>query len=103
MSTTVYIPEPRTCDVCTYELGKPDEQAQYDARTLDGRWANVCEAHFRSHTPGRLGTGQAQRLIVGERPPRVRKTEADRAAERAERDVALEGTWHPVPRGLGFL
>jgi hypothetical protein len=73
MSDKVYIPEPRTCDVCRYELGKPDVPAHYDARTNDGRWANVCEAHFRSHTPGRLGTGYGQRLIVGERPPRVRK------------------------------
>lgn len=68
MSDTVYIPQPKTCDVCTYELGKPNVQAHYDARTYSGQWANVCEAHFASHTPGLLGTGLGQRLIVGPRP-----------------------------------
>jgi hypothetical protein len=93
MSNTAYIPEPRTCDVCTYELGKPDEQAHYDARTNDGRWANVCEAHFRSHTPGRLGTGRAQRLVVGPPPDR------DRRAEVA--DAIKRGDWQAMEDAVG--
>lgn len=93
MSDTVYIPEPKTCDVCTYELGKPDVQAHYDARTHDGRWANVCEDHFASHTPGLLGTGRAQRLVVGAPP------EHDRRAEVA---AALEaGDWAAAEEAIG--
>jgi hypothetical protein len=90
MSDTVYIPEPKTCDVCEYELGKPDVQAHYDARTHDGRWANVCEAHFLSHTPGRLGTGQAQRLVVGPPPERDRRAEVRDALERGDMAAAEE-------------
>lgn len=80
MSDRVYIPEPKTCDVCTYELGKPDVQAHYDARTYSGQWANVCEAHFASHTPGVLGTGLGQRLIVG-RPPASERNKRIRRAD----------------------
>jgi len=90
MSTTTYIPEPKTCDVCRYEDGKPDIPAAYDARTNTGQWANVCEAHFASHTPGVLGTGKAQRLVTGEAPPRDRKAEAAAAAEAGDFDAFMD-------------
>lgn len=81
MSAVVYVDEVRTCDVCKFEDHKPDVPASYDARTNTGQWANVCEPHFLTHTPGEVGTGKAQRLIVGAEPPRDRKAEALAAAE----------------------
>lgn len=45
-----------TCDYCTNKAG-------YDAATLEGPWAFVCETHFWTKTSGKLGLGYGQRLI----------------------------------------
>ena len=45
------------CDLC-------GQQAQYDAKTTMGPWANLCELCFAEYGPGRLGTGYGQRLVV---------------------------------------
>lgn len=43
------------CDICSAE-------AKYDARTIYGPWANVCELCFTMYTHGKLGTGFGQLL-----------------------------------------
>jgi hypothetical protein len=45
------------CDLC-------GQQAHYDAKTVMGPWANLCELCFAEYGPGRLGTGYGQRLVV---------------------------------------
>ena len=52
-----------TCDVCEYEDAKPGVPAAYDARTKMGPWANVCEAHFKSHCYG-TGLSRGQKFIL---------------------------------------
>ena len=42
------------------------EIAQYDAKTVGGSWANMCESHWQKYGIGRLGTGLGQRLIYKE-------------------------------------
>lgn len=44
------------CDYCT-------SKAIYDAQTINGFWAFVCDTHFSQHTHKRLGLGFGQRLI----------------------------------------
>lgn len=44
------------CDYCS-------SKAIYDAQTINGFWAFVCDAHFAEHTHQRLGLGFGQRLI----------------------------------------
>ena len=38
-------------------------RARYDVNLGQG-WANVCEAHFQSHTHRLLGLGKGQRLLL---------------------------------------
>lgn len=64
MSDRVIVTNRPVCDIHKYMEGDSTVPAMYDARTNDGRWANVCEAHFVSHTSGQLGTGHGQRLIL---------------------------------------
>jgi hypothetical protein len=45
-----------------------EEKAVYDTRTKIGPWAFVCEAHWKEHGVGRLGTGFGQRLVVWPAP-----------------------------------
>lgn len=67
MSDIAYISAAKLCDVCKFEHNQ-EVTAEYDARMLNGQWANLCEIHFESRTGGKLGTGMGQRLIVGEKP-----------------------------------
>lgn len=62
MSDTAYVATLPTCDVIGCNT-----QADYDVRTLNGQWANLCQTHFDTMTDGTLGTGYGQRLIVA--PP----------------------------------
>lgn len=66
MSDSVRVTKLPSCDIHKYELGQDGVPASYDARTIRGQWANVCEEHFKSHTSQQLGTGYGQRLIVAE-------------------------------------
>lgn len=95
MSDTTYITEKRTCDVHQYEMGKPGVEAKYDARTHSGQWANVCEECFATHTPGVLGTGKAQELVMGEAPERDRRAEVTAAAEAGD----IDAFWDAVGDG----
>lgn len=54
--TSVEIPEAVQCDFCA-------KQAEYDAKTVMGPWANLCEQHYGQYGYG-LGLGKGQRLIV---------------------------------------
>jgi hypothetical protein len=56
MSTSVKVQQLPSCDIC----GK---QAEYDAKTIMGPWANMCESHFNELGTG-LGTGRGQKLEV---------------------------------------
>lgn len=62
MSTTVEMTRQPECDICKFVDGVPNVGAWYDVKTIQGPWANVCEAHFRSHTTQELGTGHGQRF-----------------------------------------
>lgn len=57
MSNEVAVAELPLCDFC-------GEQAQYDAKTNFGPWANVCQQDFEHHTSGQLGLGIGQKLVV---------------------------------------
>ena len=58
---TVIVSELPSCDMCRME-GK-DEPAEYDARTRNGQWGNLCQDHF-DQQGCRLGLGFGQKLIV---------------------------------------
>lgn len=81
MGDFTYVISKPDCDIHKIEKDTPGVEASYDARTNDGRWANVCDECFETHTPGVLGTGRAQQLVVGEAPPRDRRAEVMAAAE----------------------
>ena len=57
----VYIDEPRDCQLCK------DDTATYDAKTLAGPWAYMCEDCWECE--GSYAGGS--RLIVGEEPERT--------------------------------
>lgn len=52
------------CDLCP-KSAKP-YPAVVDARTNNGQWAYMCDAHWRQYSPiyPQLGTGIGQRLIL---------------------------------------
>ncbi len=54
--TEVIVTKKPKCDIC-------EREAEYDARTTFGPWANLCEVHFTLHGIG-LGTGKGQKLVV---------------------------------------
>ena len=45
----------KKCDICS-------APAKYDAKTIYGSWANVCDLCFVMYTSGELGTGKGQLL-----------------------------------------
>ena len=53
MTKIVEITESVKCDFC-------DKEAKYDARTIAGPWANLCENCFKLLGMG-LGTGKGQK------------------------------------------
>lgn len=57
--TTARVARIPNCDLC-----RDGTRAKYDSKTNMGPWAYVCEAHFALDTPGELGTGKGQRLIL---------------------------------------
>ena len=57
MSSEVVINQERSCDFC-------GETAQYDAITIYGPWANMCQDCFDGKGMGKLGTGFGQRLVL---------------------------------------
>jgi hypothetical protein len=59
VSSEVLMSKIPVCEFC-------DDVAAYACRCPKFRnsWANVCERHFEIHGPGRLGTGDGQRLVL---------------------------------------
>ncbi len=55
--TWVFVMEFPACDFCS-------EAAHYDARTIRGQWANMCDLHWHVNTHMQLGTGFGQELIL---------------------------------------
>jgi len=51
------------CDICCEGNGQRRRPAVYDARTVVGPWANLCQIHFDAIGVG-LGLGKGQRLIL---------------------------------------
>lgn len=66
--TTALVATIPMCDLHKYVDGIDNVPAVYDAKTNDGRWASVCEDHFKSDTHGVLGTGLGQRYITEPEP-----------------------------------
>ncbi len=62
MGTQAKVAKRPNCDLCAAQ-GK-STPARYDAKTLTGPWAYMCEAHFQTHGLGQLGTGWGQELVV---------------------------------------
>jgi hypothetical protein len=61
MANVVEMVEIPDCQLCgLVEIKTP---AKYDAKTIHGPWAYVCETHFKQETYGDLGTGRGQRLV----------------------------------------
>jgi hypothetical protein len=57
------------CDIHRYQFGVVGVPALYDVITRqrpsgNGPWANVCQECFDNHTPGVLGVGHGQRLVL---------------------------------------
>lgn len=57
---TVIVDALPKCDFCSIH------RAQYDGRTIQGAWANMCYLHFTMYGIG-LGLGKGQRLVVLEK------------------------------------
>lgn len=73
--TMAYVRELPDCDICKYfpdYPSRPPRKAHYDVKTVDGRWANVCEQHRASHAMYKeLGLGRGQRLVLTPSTTRV--------------------------------
>ena len=61
MSESVTVDKYPMCDFCATEI--VDSAARYDAKTMGGPWANMCERHFEAHGIG-LGVGRGQRYLL---------------------------------------
>lgn len=54
-----YINAPKVCDCCSDPFGS----VMYDAKTIQGPWANMCETCFKRFGVG-LGIGRGQRYVL---------------------------------------
>lgn len=63
--TTAQVGELPDCDM-HLRLFDAHVPAAYDAATTlpGGPWAYLCDECFRRHSPGRLGLGHGQRLVL---------------------------------------
>jgi hypothetical protein len=61
MSHEVIVDKKPHCDFCQRNSETVD--AEYDAATTIGPWANMCQSHFETFGIG-LGTGRGQKLIL---------------------------------------
>ena len=65
MSKKTYVAVLPNCDYCANS--GVTRRAKYDAKSRDGRWANMCAIHFANNGI-KLGTGYGQELIEGQEP-----------------------------------
>ena len=56
MSTVAKVAVLPQCDICKTET------ARYDAATLYGPWAYMCQSCFEVNSTGQLGIGRGQKL-----------------------------------------
>lgn len=90
MADTAYVTKLPNCDFCKIEQGK-ETPATYDAATLQGPWASMCDEHYIfNRRSSLLGTGRGQRYVVGEPPARDRQAEFNDAVERGDIDAMSE-------------
>lgn len=63
--TTARVAKLPKCDICihVHGLGDLGNTAEYDGKTKQGPWANMCGYCFKTHGLG-LGTGLGQHLEV---------------------------------------
>ncbi len=61
MSTEVQVTRLPNCDICAQ--GGHIQPAKYDAKTIMGPWANLCQKHYEDFGI-QLGTGFGQRLVL---------------------------------------
>lgn len=60
MSKEIIVDVLPNCSFCEHvDIIRP---AKYDAKTINGPWAFMCEIHFLSETFGELGLGRGQIL-----------------------------------------
>lgn len=59
MGTKVEMDVIPTCDICR------TRKAKYDAKTIHGPWAYMCQSDWQVYggTGGKLGTGYGQELV----------------------------------------
>ncbi len=81
------------CDICTHLRGER-AAAAYDGATIQGPWANMCEADFGRYGVG-LGRGRGQRLVV--RPA------AQDPQDRQDPRYCKHGTFIGGPGGPDYL
>lgn len=60
--TEVKVLQLPNCDFC--KLLNKEVPAEYDAKTIQGPWANMCQKHWDRYSFHKLGTGYGQRLIL---------------------------------------
>ena len=77
----------KKCDFC-------DSPAQYDGLSASGRWANMCEKHFKVYGVG-LGTGRGQKLVKKISIGKPEKILSVSMSEKDMEECAYEGMWHP--------
>lgn len=70
MSDSVQVSVLPTCDIHRITL-EGEVPALYDAKTLAGPWASLCQACFDRYGIG-LGTGLGQRYLLRPTPPSTR-------------------------------
>lgn len=60
MGESVKVTSVPHCQFCPTEDRVP---AAYDAKTIYGPWANLCQEHFEAYGVG-LGAGKGQRYVI---------------------------------------
>ena len=80
---TLWVGELPRCQMCA--ALNVENDALYDARTNNGRWAFVCERHFERNCSG-LGVGKGQRLVTDE--GQLKEVRVSKGVQRARDSVA---------------
>ena len=93
MSEVTYVKELPACDIC--KAGGIESEAEFDGKTIEGPWANMCNPHFHIHGTG-LGTGKGQRLVVGEKP-----VDSDEEKQRKVQEAVAAGDFDTAEELIG--
>ena len=71
MKPVYFINPPARCDVCGHDFNK----VMYDAITVQGFWACMCQECFDDIRPGILGAGLGQKYIWDDEAHAFKKVE----------------------------